>query len=123
MKHRLCAGALAALLAGCASFADRFERGNANLSTGDGAVYLVLLSPILQNALNSCIPSGKSGNSPVIVLVADIDARGEAHDIDVEPDSAGTDCLADALTGRMLPRPPLAAGELAYPIGLKIENR
>jgi hypothetical protein len=59
----------------------------------------------------------------VIVVVADVDATGVATHVDIEPDSPGTDCLAQRLTGQPLPRPPLAAGAATFPIGLKIETR
>jgi hypothetical protein len=114
----------AAGLAGClGAFADRYEQGNAALSTNEGAVYLVVLSPILLNALNGCIPQGMKGAAPVIVIVGDVDASGHAQDLDIEPDSAGTDCVIDTLAGRGLPKPPLKAGETRFPLGLKIETR
>lgn len=115
---------LAAGLTGClGAFTDRYERGNAALSTAEGAVYLVVLSPRLQQALNDCIPAGTPGASPVIVLVANVNPDGHAEDIDVEPDSPGTACFERELAGRPLTRPPLKPGEKVFPIGLKIESR
>lgn len=115
---------LALLATGCGpGLATRYEDGNRALSAGDGAMYFVVLSPRLQRALNECIPSGMAGASPVLVLVVDVDADGVAHDLDIEPDSPGTDCLALRLTERALPRPPLAPGAARFPIGLKIETR
>lgn len=121
---RACAAVAVALSASAcgASFATRYEQGNANLSTGTGAAYLVIISPILRDALNHCIPYGAKDASPVIVIVADVDAAGTAQHLDIEPDSAGTDCVASQLGGRALPKPPLANGAPLFPIGLKIEN-
>lgn len=114
----------ALLAAGCgASLAERYEAGNRALSAGDGALYFVVISPRLQRALNDCIPVGTPGASPVIVVVADVDAAGVVANLDIEPDSPGTGCLARRLTGGPLPRPPLAAGATSFPIGLKIETR
>ena len=115
---------LAGCLAGClGGFTERYARGNAALSTDEGAVYLVVISPILQQALNHCIPEGTPGASRVIVLVADVNRDGYAEGIDVEPDSGGTACLEQQLYGRLLPKPPLRPGEDRFPVGLKIETK
>ena len=105
------------------SLATRYEAGNRALSWGDGAMYFVVISPVLQAALNDCIPAGTAGASPVLVLVADVDAGGTAHGIDVEPDSPGTACLAQRLSNKPLPKPPLAEGAVRFPIGLRIETK
>ena len=113
----------AALLnVGCTSLADRYATGNKALSEKDGPMYFVVISPRLQAALNECIPPGSKGASPLIVLVADVDAAGMAHDLDITPHSAGTDCVRERLTSKPLPRPPLAPGAERFPIGLKIET-
>lgn len=118
----LCLGTL--LLAGCgASLATRYEAGNRALSDGDGALYFLLISPRIQRALNACIPPGTPGASPVIVLVADVAASGQARNVDVEPDSAGTDCVVQRLTERPLPPPPVASNATSFPIGLRIETK
>ena len=115
---------LALTLAACGpTLATRYATGNAALSTGEGPVYFVVIAPLLQQTLNRCIPMGTPGASPTLVVVADIDAAGRAHDLDIEPDSPGTDCVAEALVAKPLPRPPLAAGQESFPIGLKIEAR
>lgn len=114
----------ALMAAACApDLATRYEAGNRALSDGDGAMYFLMISPALQRALNECIPAGTAGASPVLVLVADVDAAGVAHDLDVEPDSAGTDCLERRLHEKPLPRPPLAPGAARFPIGLRIDTR
>ena len=125
MAMRLpCCLLLSALLGGCgASLATRYEAGNRALSDGDGALYFLVISPRLQRALNECIPSGTAGASPVIVLVADIAPSGQAQDVDVEPDSPGTDCFAQRLAERPLPPPPVARGAASFPIGLRIETK
>lgn len=122
---RLPAVLLAALaLQACGpSLATRYEEGNRALSWGDGAMYFVVISPVLRDALNHCIPAGTRGASPVLVLVADVDAEGMASDLDVEPDSTGTDCLARRLRENPLPRPPLAEGATSFPIGLRIDTK
>lgn len=103
--------------------AARYETGNRALSTDDGAMYFLRISPALQRALNDCIPTGTPGASPVLVLVADVDADGVARNVDVEPESPGTDCLAQRLAEKPLPRPPLAAGAVTFPVGLRIETK
>ena len=114
----------ATLAAACGStLATRYETGNQALSDGDGAMYFVVISPRLQLALNECIPKGTPGASPVLVLVADVDAGGNATNLDIEPDTPGTDCVAQRLTERPLPKPPLRAGAATFPIGLRIETR
>lgn len=113
----------AALAAACGpSLATRYEVGNQALSAGAGAMYFVLISPRLQLALNECIPRGTPGASPMLVLVADVDAAGIATNLDIEPDSPGTDCVAQRLIERPLPKPPLRAGAATFPIGLRIET-
>ena len=116
------AALLALTLPACGpTFATRYATGNAALSTGEGPVYFVVIAPLLQQALNRCIPMGTPGASPTLVVVADVDGAGRAQNLDIEPDSPGTDCVAQALLAGPLPRPPLAAGETSFPIGLKIE--
>lgn len=112
------------LLTGCGpTLATRYETGNRALSDGDGALYFLVISPRIQRALNDCIPQGTPGASPVIVLVADVAASGQARDVDVEPDSPGTDCLVQRLAERPLPPPPVAKGATSFPIGLRIETK
>ena len=106
-----------------ASLAERYETGNNALSAGDGAMYFVVISPRLQAALNTCIPKGTPGASPVLVLVADVDASGNATDVDIEPDSPGTDCVYRHLTEQPLPKPPLKPGATTFPIGLRIDTK
>jgi hypothetical protein len=115
---------LAALCAACgAPLAERYAAGNRALSEGEGPVYFVVISPILQRELNRCIPPGTPGAAPTLVVVADVDAAGRAHAIRVEPLSPGRDCLRDALAAAQLPRPPLAPGAAHYPIGLRVDTR
>ena len=105
------------------SLATRYEDGNRALSAGDGAMYFVVISPVLQKALNACIPTGTPGASPMLVVVADVDESGVAANLRIEPDSPGTDCLHRRLTEKPLPRPPLAPGASTFPIGLRIETK
>jgi hypothetical protein len=105
------------------SLALRYETGNRALSAGDGAMYFVRISAALREMLNDCIPAGTPGASPVLVLVADVDAAGNVRDLELEPDSPGTDCLAQRLGEKPLPRPPLAEGATTFPIGLRIETK
>lgn len=118
-------GLLCALLvAACgASLGARYETGNRALSDGDGALYFLMISPRLLQALNACIPSGTRGASPTLVVVADVTAAGQAQNVDVEPDSPGTDCLVQRLTERPLPPPPVASGAQTFPIGLRIDTK
>jgi len=113
--------AAAGAAAACASLADRFERGSAALSTPFGIAYLVLMSPILQDALNACLPSGDPPPSPRIVIVADILESGKARAVDVRPRAAGTRCVAARFESAVFPRPPLAAGEESFPIGIRVD--
>ena len=121
---RIAALLLALLATACGgNLAERYETGNRALSAGDGAMYFVRISAALRLVLNECIPAGTPGASPVLVLVADVDAEGRVANLEVEPDSPGTDCLAERLTGKPLPRPPLAAGATSFPVGLRIDTR
>lgn len=112
------------MLSACGpGFATRYTTGNHALSTGDGPMYFVVIAPALQRALNHCIPPGMAGASPTLVVVADIDATGSAANIDVEPDSPGTDCVRNELRAAQLPKPPLAPGATSFPIGLRIDTQ
>jgi hypothetical protein len=105
------------------SLAVRYEAGNRALSAGDGAMYFVRISAALREMLNECIPAGTPGAAPMLVLVADVDAAGNARNLDLEPDSPGTECLAQRIAQKPLPRPPLADGATSFPIGLRIETK
>lgn len=126
MRRLLClpSALIGAALAACGpSLATRYEVGNRALSDGDGALYFIVISPRLMQALNECIPAGTQGASPVLVLVADVPYSGVPQDLDIEPDSPGTRCVEQRLTERPLPRPPLQAGSATFPIGLRIETK
>jgi hypothetical protein len=112
---------LVAFAAGCASLADRFERGNARMSTPAGLAYLVLMSPRLQQAMDLCMPPGTARPSPTLVLVADLDAAGAASNVRVEPSSEDSDCMREEFRRRGFPPPPLQPGEERYPVGLRID--
>ena len=115
---------LAAVAAGCGpGLAERYGAGNRALSSGDGAMYFVVIAPALQAALNRCIPPGTPGASPMLVVVADVDALGAATRVEVEPDSPGSDCVRRALGEARLPKPPLAPGATSFPIGLRIDTQ
>jgi len=119
-----CALLCALFVAACgASLATRYEAGNRAVSDGEGALYFILISPRIQRALNDCIPAGTPGAAPVLVLVADVTRGGEMQDVDIEPDSPGTDCVVQRLRERPLPPPPVAAGAASFPIGLRIETK
>jgi hypothetical protein len=116
---------LSALLAAAcgASLGARYEAGNRAVSDGEGALYFILISPRVQRALNDCIPAGTPGAAPVLVLVADVTRAGEMQDVDIEPDSPGTDCVVRRLRERPLPPPPVSPGGESFPIGLRIETK
>jgi len=115
---------LSLALAACGpSLATRYETGNVALSHGDGAMYFVVISPVLQRALNDCIPPGTPGASPMLVVVADVDVHGNAPNLEVHPDSPGSECLRRQLTAEPLPKPPLKPGAATFPIGLRIDTR
>jgi hypothetical protein len=110
-------------LAACSpSLATRYEIGNRALSTSEGAVYFVVMSPILLRALNTCIPPGSPYATPLLVVVADIDPLGAARKVEVEPGSRGTDCLERELAASPFPKPPLHDGESSFPIGLRVDD-
>lgn len=111
-------------VAGCGpSLATRYEAGNQALSHGDGAMYFVVISPRLQQALNECIPPGTPGASPMLMVVADVDADGNAPNLEVRPKSIGSDCLQQRLSENPLPKPPLKPGATSFPIGLRIDTK
>ncbi|MGH8442825.1 MAG: hypothetical protein ACRETF_08005 [Nevskiaceae bacterium] len=124
MTRALPVALLPLVLAACGpSLATRYETGNQALSQGDGAMYFVVISPILRDALNACIPQGTPGASPTLVVVADVDADGHARNLEVRPRSPGSDCLREHLASRPLPRPPLAPAAATFPIGLRIDTK
>ncbi len=121
---RLATLLLSLLASACGpSLATRYETGNQALSNGDGAMYFIVISPRLQAALNDCIPPGTPGASPMLMVVADVDADGNAPNLRVEPDSPGSDCVRRRLTGKPLPKPPLQPGATTFPIGLRIDTK
>ncbi len=103
------------------NLASRFEKGSKALSTGEGAAYFVRVGPILQDALNTCIPSSLPPPSPMIMVLADITNAGVASDVVVEPSSDGTRCVADQLSKAHFPPPPVVAGEETFPLGIRVD--
>ena len=123
MSRALAALLPLALVACGPSLATRYEAGNQALSHDDGAMYFVVISPVLQRALNDCIPPGTPGASPMLVVVADIDALGNAANLEVQPNSPGSECVRRYLTGKPFPKPPLKPGATTFPIGLRIDTK
>lgn len=120
---RALALAASLLAASCgAGLAERYEAGNQALSTGDGPMYSVIIAPVLQEALNTCIPEGTDGAAPVLMILADIGANGLARNVLVEPESPGADCVRERIEQSRFHRPPLAPGQATFPIGLRVEQ-
>lgn len=111
-----------ALLVGCASHADRYEAGNKALSEGDGLMYSVVIAPVLQEALNDCIPSGTEGAAPMLMVLADVLPDGAPTNVVVEPDSKGSGCLKERIEASRFFKPPLEPGQESFPIGVRIET-
>lgn len=107
-------------LCGCTSLADRFERGNAAVSTPDGLAWLVRATPPLHQAMDACIPIAARPPSRRLVIVADVAADGSARSVRIEPRSEGTRCMAQWLEQHRLPPPPVAAGA-TFPLGLRVD--
>ena len=115
---------LALATAACGpTLATRYETGNNALSWGDGAMYFVVISPVLQRVLNECIPAGTPGASPVLMVVADVEADGTAPNLEVHPPSPGSACVQQQLRQQPLPKPPLKPGAKTFPIGLRIDTK
>ncbi len=113
----------ACLLVSCtAGLAERYQAGNQALSTGDGPMYSVIIAPVLQDALNTCIPEGTPGAAPVLMILADIEANGMARNVEVRPDSPGADCVRQRMEQSRFHKPPLASGQATFPIGLRIDQ-
>ena len=85
-------------------------------------MYSVIIAPVLQDALNTCIPKDTPGASKVLMVLADIGENGLATDVVVQPDSPGSDCVRERIEQSRFHRPPLAAGQASFPIGLRIEQ-
>lgn len=103
------------------SLAARFEQGSQALSTGEGAAYFVRIGPILQDALNMCIPSSLRPPSKMIMVLADITQAGTATKVVVEPSSEGTRCVADQFSKARFPPPPMQPGEEIFPLGIRVD--
>lgn len=114
---------LAFLVSACApGLAERYEAGNRALSAGDGLMYSVVIAPVLQEALNTCIPEGTAGAAPVLMILADIGANGLAHGVVVRPESPGSDCVRERIEQSRFHKPPLGPGQASFPIGLRVES-
>ena len=85
-------------------------------------MYSVIIAPVLQIALNTCIPKGTRGAARVIMVLADISPEGAARNVVVQPDSAGTDCVIEKISRARFRKPPLEPGQESFPIGLRIEQ-
>lgn len=105
-----------------ASLAERYETGNQALSSGKGLMYSVVIAPVLQEALNTCIPEGTDGSAKVLMILADIGANGLASNVVVRPDSPGSACVRERIEESRFHRPPLQDGQAQFPIGLRVEQ-
>lgn len=111
------------LASACApGLAERYEAGNQALSSGDGLMYSVVIAPVLQEALNTCIPEGTDGAAAILMILADIGENGLARNVVVQPDSAGSACVRARIEESRFHRPPLRAGQEQFPIGLRVEQ-
>lgn len=92
-----------------AAFEARIAAAQAAIATREGFAYDTALVPAIHHALLPCVPPGADpARGGGFTLVADVDANGRLHAVDVRPATPIARCFARSFGATRL-RPPPAA--------------
>lgn len=106
------------------AFDTRVAAAKAAVATRPGFIYDTAMVPALHHALVPCVPPGNDQRrGGEFVLVADVDARGRATNIEVRPATALARCFAGHFRALALQPPPLARGQRLYPVVVEMQTR
>ncbi len=75
----------------------------------------------LARTMRSCIATSPPPQEKTFVLVADINSRGMASAIAVQPENEVAKCFANGFSSFLYPQPPVYARRPGFPITVKIQ--
>jgi hypothetical protein len=105
-------------------FQQRIGAANFMQKTPQGAAYAQGFTPLVQAAIQSCIPPGTKppGSLGTFIFVANVTKVGEISAADVQPRSTVAACFAANFAQNHLPPPPLPAdARIDYPIVVEVD--
>jgi hypothetical protein len=111
---KILAPALFLLLASTAhsgeSFEDRVRRANELERTAEGEAYQnamwPLVGPVLADVASRCVPDDPALEGQALTLVLTISPDGSPRDIEIQPGTTATKCIANKIARAPFPKPP-----------------
>lgn len=105
-------------------FAARVARAKAAISTPAGYAYDLALVPAIHAAMTGCVPAGRAPAraADVFTTVADVDASGRVHAVEVRPATPVARCFAKRLGAVRLQRPPNVKPVARHPIVIELRE-
>ncbi|GAB2525102.1 hypothetical protein [Lysobacter humi (ex Lee et al. 2017)] len=105
-------------------FTARVARAKAAVATPAGYAYDMALVPAIHAAMTGCVPAGRAPAkaADVFTAVADVDASGRVHVVDVRPATPIARCFAKRLGAVRLQRPPGAQATTRHPIVIELRE-
>ena len=104
------------------TFDARAAAATAAISTRAGFIYDTAMVPAIHAALQPCVPKGTNpARGGGFALVADVDASGRLHDVEVRPASPIARCFAKTFGATRLRPPPVYASH-AWPILVRMRT-
>lgn len=77
----------------------------------------------LARTMRRCWRSASKQNMKPFVLVADIDAAGRPHNVEVKPSHAGSRCFAAGFSSLVYPPAPSYPGRDGFPVMMRVAGR
>ncbi|WP_133479861.1 hypothetical protein [Cognatilysobacter segetis] len=113
---------LASASSAATSFDARVVAAEAAIARPGGFAYDTALVPAIHAAVAPCVPAGSDpARGGGFVLVADVDAQGRLHAVDVRPASPIARCFAQRFGAMRLHGPPGPASR-TWPILVRMQT-
>ena len=91
-------------------FEERAQRANDLEKTVEGQAYQdvmwPLVEPVLAEVTKQCVPVDPALEGQVFTLVVTISADGSPRDIEIQPRTKATTCIANEIARAPFPKPP-----------------
>ena len=102
------------------AFGDRVQRANDVEKTAEGEAYQdvmwPLVKPVIADVMLQCVPDDPTLEGQALTLVATILVDGLPRDIEVQPETKVTSCIANGLARAPFPKPPQSFSDNGMPL-------